>query len=120
MGQHYGYQIDPNRKGHLIIDPEPADVVRLIYSLAQNGMGSNLIAAELKSRQILTPSVYKYQHGDAKYGRFDTVKNGNCYDWRPTTVSAILTDPVYTGQLVSLKTESINCKTKHSVCFLKV
>lgn len=108
----YGYQMDPNKKGHLIIDDESAEVVRLIYSLAQNGMGSNLIAAELKSRQILTPSVYKYQRGDTKYGRFDTVKKGNCYDWRPTTVSAILTDPVYTGQLVSLKTESINCKTK--------
>ena len=108
----YGYQMDPNKKGHLIIDDESAEVVRLIYSLAQNGMGSNLIATELKSRQILTPSVYKYQRGDTKYGRFDTVKKGNCYDWRPTTVSAILTDPVYTGQLVSLKTESINCKTK--------
>lgn len=108
----YGYQINPNKKGHLIIDPEPAKIVRLIYSLAQNGMGSNLIAAELKSRQILTPSVYKYQHGDTKFGRFDMVENGSYYDWRPTTVGAILTDPVYTGQLVSLKTESTNCKTK--------
>ena len=108
----YGYQMDPHRKGHLIVDPEAAEVVGLIYSLAQNGMGSNLIAAELKSRQIVTPSVYKHQHGDVKYGRFSPVSGGASYDWCPTTVCAILTDPVYTGQLISLKTESINCKTK--------
>ena len=43
QGQHigsfalYGYQKDEKQKNHLIIDPEASEVVRLIYSLYQQG-----------------------------------------------------------------------------------
>ena len=40
----YGYCKDPNAKGKLIIDPEAAEVVRRIFSMALNGIGAHKIA----------------------------------------------------------------------------
>lgn len=108
----YGYQKDPNNKNQLIIDPEPAEVVSQIFSLALDGLGSIAIASELEKRKIPTPAVYKYQHGDQRFARYSSVQNGDYYSWRSATISQILTNRVYTGELISLKTETQNCKTK--------
>lgn len=108
----YGYQKDPSNKNQLIIDPEAAEVVSQIFSLALDGLGSVAIASALEKRKIPTPAVYKYQHGDQRFARYSSVKNGDYYSWRSATISQILTNRVYTGELVSLKTETQNCKTK--------
>lgn len=108
----YGYMKDPNNKNQLIIDPEAAEVVSQIFSLALDGLGSVAIASELEKRQILTPAVYKYQHGDQRFARYASVQNNDPYFWRSATVSQILTNRIYTGELISLKTETLNCKTK--------
>jgi DNA invertase Pin-like site-specific DNA recombinase len=108
----YGYQKDPRNRNQLIIDPEAAAVVRIIFSLAERGMGSMAIAAELKARRIVTPSVYKYQRGDERFARYPALKNGDHCAWCATTISQILKNPVYTGTLISLKTEVTNYKTK--------
>lgn len=108
----YGYQKDPSNKNQLIIDPEAAEVVSQIFSLALDGLGSVAIASELEKQKITTPSVYKYQHGDQRFARYSSIKNGDYYSWRSATISQILTNRVYTGELVSLKTETQNCKTK--------
>lgn len=107
----YGYRRD-NTASKLIVDPEAAETVRLIFSLAESGLGAVLIAAELKNRKIEAPSYYKYRNGDERFSRYPSVKDGSPYDWCPTTINQILRDPVYTGTLTSLKTESVNCKTK--------
>ena len=44
----YGYKKDPERKGHLIIDPEAAAVVRDIFDMYINGSGRTAIARYLK------------------------------------------------------------------------
>ena len=111
----YGYQKDPRNRNQLIIDPEAAAVVRIIFSLAERGMGSVAIAAELKARRIVTPSVYKYQRGDERFARYPALKNGDHCAWCATTISQILKNPVYTGTLISLKTEITNYKTKRQV-----
>lgn len=108
----YGYQKDPNNKGQLIIDPESAEVVSQIFSLALDGLGSVAIASELKKRNIPTPAVYKYQHGDQRFARYSSIQNSDYYSWRSATISQILTNRVYIGELISLKTETQNCKTK--------
>lgn len=108
----YGYQKDPRNRNQLIIDPEAAAVVRIIFSLAERGMGSVAIAAELKARRIVTPSVYKYQRGDERFSRYPALKNGDHCAWCSATISKILKNPVYTGTLISLKTEVTNYKTK--------
>lgn len=111
----YGYQKDPNNRYRMIVDPEAAEVVRLIFSLSAKGLGSIAIASELEDRKIIIPSVHKYQKGDMKYSRFPAVINGKHYTWCEATVSQILTDPVYTGTLVNLKTEVVNYKSKKHV-----
>ena len=108
----YGYRKDPNNKNLLIIDPEAADVVKLIFSLAEQGLGSIAISSVLEARGILSPAAHKYQNGDRKFARYPSVKNGKSCSWCAGTISVILNNPVYTGTLVSLKTESIDCKTK--------
>lgn len=108
----YGYQKDPNNKRRLIVDPEAAEVVRMIFSLAEEGLGNIAIADELKARKIVAPSVYKYQHGDKRFAEYPAVKNGDFYSWCYGTVGQILNNRVYLGELISLKTETTNCKTK--------
>lgn len=108
----YGYKKDPNNKNQLIIDPEAAEVVSQIFSLALDGLGSVAIASELEKQKIPTPAVYKYQHGDQRFARYSSIQNGEYYSWRSATISQILTNRVYTGELISLKTEIQNCKTK--------
>ena len=55
-GQHigafalYGYQKDPDQKGHLIIDEEAAAVVREVFTLFSQGYGKTAIARMLNDR----------------------------------------------------------------------
>ena len=111
----YGYQKDPRNRNQLIIDPEATAVVRIMFSLAENGLGSVAIASELKARRIVTPSVYKFQRGDERFARYPALKNGDHCAWCAATISQILRNPVYTGTLVNLKTEITNYKTKCQV-----
>ena len=111
----YGYKQNPENKNQLVIDDEAAENVKLIFSLAQNGLGGIVIASELKKRKILAPSVYKYQHGDTRFSRYPAITNDDLYAWCPATIGQILCDPVYTGQLTSLKTECVDCKTKRTI-----
>lgn len=108
----YGYRKDPNNKNQLIIDPEAAKVVSQIFSWALDGLGSVAIASELEKRKIPTPAVYKYLQGDQRFASYASIQNGDFYSWRSATISQILTNRVYTGELTSLKTETQNCKTR--------
>lgn len=111
----YGYQKDPGNRNQLIIDPEAAETVRRIFSMAESGMGSVAIAHELEATQVLTPAVYKFRRGDTRFVRYSAIKNETPYTWCATTVGQILSNRVYIGELASLKTEVVNCKTKQRV-----
>ena len=58
----YGYLRDPQDKQHLIIDPEPAEVVRRIYRLVIEGVGVSAIARQLTDERVLIPSAYAAEH----------------------------------------------------------
>lgn len=111
----YGYTRTPDNKNQLIVDPEAAEVVKLIFSLAEAGLGNIAIASELKSREIIAPSVYKYQHGDTRFAHHPAIHNQDYFDWSHGMINQMLNNPVYTGELISLKTETVNCKTKQRV-----
>lgn len=115
----YGYCKDPRNRNHLVIDPEAATVVRLIFSLAEQGLGSVAIAAELQARRIVAPSVYKYQRGDERFAHYPALQNGDHCAWCPVTISQILKNQVYLGTLTNLKTETVNYKTKQRVPVLE-
>ena len=59
----YGYMKDPDEKGHLIIDPEAAKVIRKIFQLYLEGKGKQVIARTLNEAGIPNPTEYKRQHG---------------------------------------------------------
>ena len=110
----YGYRMNPDNPSRLIIDPESAAVVRLIFSLTLEGMGQIAIAKELAARKIVAPSVYKHRQGDSRFSGYGPVTDGDPYRWSSATIGSILRNPVYTGDLILLKTEVVNHKTGQS------
>ena len=105
----FGYKKDPERKGHLIIDDEAAQVVRLIFNLYISGMGRTAIARELNARHIPTPTAYKISHGE-RYKNNYTATHANI--WRCFMVGSILTSETYIGNLIQNKAHSISYKSK--------
>lgn len=108
----YGYKLSENNERHLLIDHEAAEVVKLIFQLALQNKGTVEIAKELKKRQILTPSAYKYKNGDTRFSKHLNNEVALSHEWNTATIRLILRDKVYVGDLISLKTETINYKTK--------
>lgn len=104
----YGYKKDPEQKGHLIIDEEAAAVVREIFTLYSQGYGRTAIARQLNNRGIPNPSEYKRLQG-LNYKRPE-MKHSTL--WKYTTILDMLTNEIYTGNMVQGKTGSVSYKTK--------
>ena len=115
----YGYRKDPANKNHLIIDPDAAETVRLIFALALAGNGAVLIAKELNARRVLVPSALKTQQGLRGFGHFDRGKPDYAYKWKYNTVRQILHDRVYVGDMVNRKFEVPSYKIKKLVAVAK-
>ncbi len=110
----FGYQKDPTNKNHLIINEEKAEVVKLIFNLALKGNTYHFIAQYLTERKIKTPASYYNYVWNTK------CINTNCISqeygvWVDTTIKAILTNRIYTGDAVQGKTKKINYKLKKTV-----
>lgn len=103
----YGYIIKDRK---FIVDPDAAKVVQLIFALAGEGKGEVEICKQLELRQIAPPKIYKARQGIWKPSPHH--EGQPSFRWSSGTIHAILNDPVYLGHLVSLKTETINYKTK--------
>lgn len=106
----YGYQKDPDQKGHLIIDPEAAAVVREVFQLYANGMGRTAIARSLNDRGIPNPTEYKRRKG-LKYKRSEK-QYGSL--WKYFSITDMLSNEVYIGNMVQGKYENRSYKSKHS------
>ena len=105
----YGYLRDPKDKQHLIIDPEPAEVVRRIFRLVIEGVGVSAIARTLTKEQVLIPSAYAAEHcPENDHSKGYT----NPYTWSTTAVCYILEKQEYMGHTVLGKTVLDSFKTK--------
>lgn len=104
----YGYRKDPEQKGHLIIDEEAAAVVREVFILYSQGYGKTAIARMLNDRGVPNPTEYKRLHGI----RYKQPKTGSSTLWRYDTISAMLTNGIYIGNMVQGKYGSVSYKTK--------
>lgn len=104
----YGYQKDPEKKGHLIIDPEAAEVVRQIFRWSLEGHGKQGIAHMLNDRGVVNPTRYKAERG------WDS--NHFCKRdfglWNKNTVWRILRNEIYTGVMVQGRTKKVSYKSK--------
>lgn len=108
----YGYRKDPISKGHLLIDPEAAQVVRRIFLLFADGHGKQAIARILNEEGIPNPTEYKRQHGMVRNKK---VQNSSL--WRYFTISDMLTNQVYLGHMVQRKTGIASYKTQEKVVY---
>lgn len=104
----YGYIKDPQNKGKLLVDEEAASIVREIFELYDSGMGQITICRALNDRGVPNPATYKRLSGMA----FKTHGGCNKSNWIVTTVSTILKNEMYIGNLVQHKKENVSYKSK--------
>ena len=90
----YGYKKGEN--GRLAIDEKPAEIVRLIFSLAADGVNASDIARELYRRKIPTPGEYKASQSSKSH--YDISRTNGV--WCNSTVLRILEDERYTGMYI--------------------
>lgn len=105
----YGYLRSPEDKQKLIIDEEPAKVVRRIFNLVIDGYGVRQIATILTKDKILIPSAYAKEHCPENNHSSGFT---NPYLWSCTAVGYILEKQEYMGHTVLGKTICENYKTK--------
>lgn len=96
----YGYLKDPEDCHKLIVDEVNAPTVKRIFDLAMEGMGPNAICRTLNDAGILPPSRDRRARGII--GENDETSIGKY--WSRNTVSEILADRVYLGDMVQGKT----------------
>lgn len=110
----YGYAKNPEDRHKLVIDPEAAEVVRLIFKWYAEGISASGITKQLNALHIITPSEYKTQKGCKGFKRHSSggKKTGA---WAITTVNSILRDEVYIGNLVQGKYRSVSYRSKKIV-----
>lgn len=105
----YGYLRDPQDKQHLIVDEEPAAIVRRIFQMVIEGYGVMAIADALTADKIMIPSAY---------AKCNCPENNHCnsfhdpYRWSATAIGYILEKREYMGHTVLGKTITENYKTK--------
>ncbi|MBR0427423.1 MAG: recombinase family protein [Clostridia bacterium] len=104
----YGYLKDPDKKGHLIIDPVAAEVVREVFNLYNQGIGKTAIARELNNRGIPNPTQYKLQRGIA----YKTPKTRLGTLWKYSAIASMLKNEMYIGNMVQGRYGSISYKSK--------
>lgn len=99
----FGYIRDPKDKGHLIPDPNTAFIVREIFDLAKKGKSTGYIADYLNEKGYITPSKYKN-------------RNCKCNDkWTISSVLNIITNPIYTGDMIQSKSTRLNYKSSKAI-----
>ena len=98
----YGYLKDPEDCHKLVVDPEAAAVVKQIFAWAENGMGINTIVTRLNEAGVMTPSYRR-----AEQGLITNEKRLGSGSWQTFTVSKILREETYTGDMVQGKSRTV-------------
>ena len=113
MGQPpYGYMKDPDNPKRWIVDDEAALVVKRIYSMTLDGLGTEQIAAQLERDGILTPRAYWLQKGVKRPGKGKQLPPTR---WNSSTITKILSLQEYCGDILNFKTYSKSYKNKKRI-----
>ena len=108
----YGYRKDPSAKGKLVIDPEAAEIVKRIFSMALGGIGAHKIARILNDEGIPSPTAYKQSNGIHYHV---AMKNPNFSLWSSPTIYQMLHNQTYAGDLVQGRHKKVSYKTEKTV-----
>ena len=120
-GAHYGayaplgYVKDPDKKGHLLIDPETRWIIEKIFDLAVHGRGAASITRILVEEKVPTPGWLNFQ----RYGTFANIYAGapeeKSYAWTIAQVKSIMKDETYIGHTIHYRETNISFKNKRRV-----
>ena len=105
----YGYIKDPENPKRWIVDEEAARVVRRIYRMTLEGVGTEQIAAKLEEDGVLTPRAYWHSKGINRPGK---VKDLPPTHWNSSSVIKMLSVQEYCGDILNFKTYSKSYKNK--------
>lgn len=108
----YGYIKSPDNKKKWIVDEEAAAVVKRIFQMALEGKSNETIARILQEDKVLIPTVYFQEKGIRRNGK---LKQPDKYRWCKTTVTKILTQQEYCGDIINFKTYSKSYKNKRRI-----
>ena len=106
-GPSYGYMRDPLDKGHLIPNPETAPIVKKIFKWRAEGIGPTEIATRLNDMNVFTPAGYKKTNYSSRLIDRDS--------WNISTVKKILSNRIYTGDMVQHIQTKVNYKSKKKI-----
>ncbi len=93
----YGYAKDPTDRNKLVVDEAASVIVRKIFNMFLNGIGTQTIAKRLNADKIPCPSMYKAMNGE-KYHNSNKLKQTSY--WTYSTVRHILKNQMYIGDMV--------------------
>lgn len=103
----YGFKIfkdEENNIIRLLIDEEVADNVRKIFELKADGKSYTEIITYLEDNDVISPYEYLYKKGELKK------EKTKIYHWTNRTVSNLLVNEVYIGNMVQGKNKTSLCE----------
>ncbi len=103
----YGLVKSPLDKHKLIVDEDPAEIVRSIFRQYAAGDSARFIATKLNSAGVLSPRGFYYE----RLGR-PNPKPGESTTWCSNTVVQLLKNPAYIGNMAQGKRSVVSFKTK--------
>ena len=105
----YGYIKSPENKKKWIIYLEAAAIVKDIFKMTLEGKGAETITRLLQERKVMVPMAYWQSKGLPRGGK---KTQPNPYKWCKTTVSKILAQQEYCGDVINFKTYTKSFKNK--------
>lgn len=103
----YGYMKDPNDKHKLIIDEAVEGNIKRMFNLILDGKSPTQIANIFSAEKIPTPSNYANLNRSTKSTAYEF--------WCSRTISSILENPTYTGNLTQGRMKKVNYKSKKQI-----
>lgn len=94
----YGYDKSKTEKGKYVIDPEAAEIVKLIFAKAADGYKTRDIARILNEEKISPPWEYLVRHNNWTQRKMVTPEKERLWDC--SKVSSIIRQYDYTGAMV--------------------
>lgn len=106
-----GYMVDPEDKNHLAADPDEDWIVKKIFDLALNGKTVYQIRTILTEENVPTRAIIKGKVNN----RMSHATTSTTGIWSTKTVKSILTNQLYTGDMVQNRRTKVSYKIKKTV-----
>lgn len=106
----FGYWKDKNTNA-ILLHPEAAITVQMIYSLYLQGLGQKEVARRLNALGRKTPAQLKAEKRGRELQSVHKTRE-DAFLWTYVSVKNVLAEEAYTGVLINHRTETHNCKVK--------